>query len=82
MICCLPGCMAMRASASFEYRVTALSPQGELKADDWLGKALAITLAHSADKPDLHRVLHGYVCGFRRLADEGQLLRYEFLLRP
>ena len=69
-------------SELFEYRVTALSPQGELKADDWLGKALAITLAHSADKPDLHRVLHGYVCGFRRLADEGQLLRYEFLLRP
>ncbi len=67
-------------SQLFEYAVKALSPGGELKADDWLGQPLAVTLAYERETPA--RVLHGHICGFRRVADQGQLPCYEFLLRP
>lgn len=69
-------------SELFEYRLKALSPEGELNADDWLGKSLAIQLYQATVNTSLQRILHGRICGFRHVADEGQLLCYEFLLRP
>ena len=69
-------------SELFEYRVKVLSPEGELNADDWLGKALGLELHHSAQNSPSSRKVHGHVCGFRRLGDEGRFPCYEFLLRP
>lgn len=67
-------------SQLFEYTVKALSPEGELKADDWLGQPLVVELPYDFQAPA--RVLHAHICGFRRVADQGQLPCYEFLLRP
>ncbi len=66
-------------SQPFVFTLSALSPKGDLKSDDILGRGLTITWRDTANGD---RYFHGLVTEFHLVGGQGSLYQYEVTLRP
>jgi len=62
-----------------EMHLGLISPKGDLKAEDLLGKAMTVTLAM---RDDAKRFFHGYVTRFAIAAHRGRYFAYQASVRP
>ncbi len=66
-------------SRLFEYQVNAIAEGADLQADDYLGKAVAVSLGSDGPAP---RWFHGIVASFGIEGGDGRYHGYRLTLRP